>query len=118
MSMHVCIHAIFNKDNLSCDPNQDERLVNGRTNLCGSPSGMGADPNRPPCRKAKDLRKERRLQKQHGGGAASTSPALKSAPLPPPQGKSLEDFFSDSLAESTHRLEVSEPHPVWCCDAR
>ncbi|XP_023660117.1 arginyl-tRNA--protein transferase 1 isoform X3 [Paramormyrops kingsleyae] len=87
-------------------PQEPPSVAPGLTLSATPKPGMGADPNRPPCRKAKDLRKERRLQKQHGGGAASTSPVLKSAPLPPPQGKSLEDFFSDSLTESAHRLEV------------
>uniref|UniRef100_A0A3Q2D8E8 Arginyl-tRNA--protein transferase 1 n=1 Tax=Cyprinodon variegatus TaxID=28743 RepID=A0A3Q2D8E8_CYPVA len=70
-----------------------------------SGAGMGADPSRPPCRKAKDLRKERRLQKdqirQQGDGVSSTNAASANQP------KTLEDFMSESLGESSsHRLEV------------
>ncbi|KAJ8418069.1 hypothetical protein AAFF_G00137780 [Aldrovandia affinis] len=74
--------------------------------------GVGADPGRPPCRKAKDLRKERRQEKeqQRGreGGAASAGPA---PPHPPPtqpgQPKLLEDVIAEFLpADGKHRLEV------------
>ncbi|KAI5611552.1 arginyl-tRNA--protein transferase 1 [Silurus asotus] len=73
--------------------------------------GAGADPSKPPCRKAKDIRKERRLQKeqqmQQDGGDALTNP--KPAPATPAasQPKPLEDFITDSLpADPLHRLEV------------
>ncbi|KAM4729413.1 arginyl-tRNA--protein transferase 1 isoform 2-T2 [Anableps anableps] len=67
--------------------------------------GLGADPSRPPCRKAKDLRKERRLQKdqirQHGAGVLPAKPAHTN------QAKTLEEFMSESLDDSSsHRLEV------------
>ncbi|XP_054885501.1 arginyl-tRNA--protein transferase 1 isoform X2 [Poeciliopsis prolifica] len=67
--------------------------------------GLGADPSRPPCRKAKDLRKERRLQKdqkrQHGAGVSPAKPANAN------QSKTLEDFISESLEDSSSdRLEV------------
>ncbi|XP_056617011.1 arginyl-tRNA--protein transferase 1 isoform X2 [Triplophysa dalaica] len=71
--------------------------------------GKGADPNRPMCRKAKDIRKERRLQKdqqkhQEGESASVTPVPLKSTSKQP---KSLEDFISESLpADPLHRLEV------------
>uniref|UniRef100_A0A3B5L9B9 Arginyl-tRNA--protein transferase 1 n=1 Tax=Xiphophorus couchianus TaxID=32473 RepID=A0A3B5L9B9_9TELE len=66
---------------------------------------LGADPSRPPCRKAKDLRKERRLQKdqkrQHGAGISLAKPANTNQP------KTLEDFISESLEDnSSDRLEV------------
>uniref|UniRef100_A0A665TUV3 Arginyl-tRNA--protein transferase 1 n=1 Tax=Echeneis naucrates TaxID=173247 RepID=A0A665TUV3_ECHNA len=59
--------------------------------------GIGADPSRPPCRKAKDLRKERRLQKdQMRQNTDGTN-----------QPKSLEDFINESLPENaSHCLEV------------
>ncbi|XP_060781372.1 arginyl-tRNA--protein transferase 1 isoform X2 [Neoarius graeffei] len=73
--------------------------------------GVGADPNKPPCRKAKDIRKERRLQKeqqkQKDGGGALTN--LKPAPATPASGqpKALEEFITDSLPDDPlHRLEV------------
>uniref|UniRef100_A0A3Q2QR08 N-end rule aminoacyl transferase C-terminal domain-containing protein n=1 Tax=Fundulus heteroclitus TaxID=8078 RepID=A0A3Q2QR08_FUNHE len=67
--------------------------------------GLGADPSRPPCRKAKDLRKERRLQKdqnrQHGDGASPPKPACTNNP------KTLEGLMSEPLeGSSSHRLEV------------
>uniref|UniRef100_A0A8C7YCF7 Arginyl-tRNA--protein transferase 1 n=1 Tax=Oryzias sinensis TaxID=183150 RepID=A0A8C7YCF7_9TELE len=65
----------------------------------------GADPSRPPCRKAKDLRKERRLQKeqtrQHGVSLTKPAPSLAIQP------KSLEDLVSELLPDdASHRLEV------------
>ncbi|KAK2824051.1 hypothetical protein Q5P01_021226 [Channa striata] len=85
-----------------------------RTTTPAPKQGMGADPSRPPCRKAKDLRKERRLQKekmrQHADGVSSIV-----SPTPPTptqnnqsnQPKALEDFINESLPEnSTHCLEV------------
>ncbi|XP_072533593.1 arginyl-tRNA--protein transferase 1 isoform X3 [Salminus brasiliensis] len=66
--------------------------------------GEGADPRKPLCRKAKDLRKERRLQKEQRrqDGEALTSPNPT-----PNQPKSLEEFITDSLPDDLlHRLEV------------
>ncbi|KAF7219629.1 arginyl-tRNA--protein transferase 1 isoform X4 [Nothobranchius furzeri] len=65
--------------------------------------GKGADPNRPPCRKAKDLRKERRLQKdqirQHAD-VPNPNPTRSNQP------KSLEDFIRESLGDdASHQLE-------------
>ncbi|KAK1791395.1 hypothetical protein P4O66_013406, partial [Electrophorus voltai] len=72
--------------------------------------GVGADPSRPPCRKAKDIRKARRLQKEHQkqehGGVATT---LNPAPSNPTynQAKGLEEFISDLLPDDLlHNLEV------------
>ncbi|XP_040906086.1 arginyl-tRNA--protein transferase 1 isoform X3 [Toxotes jaculatrix] len=86
-------------------------VPDGRRTATAPKPGMGADPSRPPCRKAKDLRKERHLQKeqmrQHADGISSIV-----SPTPPPptqtnQPKNLEDFISESLPEnSSHCLEV------------
>ncbi|XP_077114823.1 arginyl-tRNA--protein transferase 1 isoform X2 [Ranitomeya variabilis] len=75
--------------------------------------GKGADSTRPPCRKAKDIRKERRLQKmliEKGDQTPLTEhPAVTpTASKPKASGtKSIEEFIhvpdSDNLA---HRLEV------------
>ncbi|XP_073402698.1 arginyl-tRNA--protein transferase 1 isoform X1 [Dendrobates tinctorius] len=75
--------------------------------------GKGADSTRPPCRKAKDIRKERRLQKmlvEKGDQTPLTEhPAVTpSASKPKASGpKSIEEFIhvpdSENLA---HRLEV------------
>uniref|UniRef100_A0A8C9ZFP7 Arginyl-tRNA--protein transferase 1 n=1 Tax=Sander lucioperca TaxID=283035 RepID=A0A8C9ZFP7_SANLU len=71
---------------------------------------MGADPGRPPCRKAKDLRKERRLQKEQirqADGVSSIVSPTPPAPAQPKLPKALEDFINESLPEnSSHRLEV------------
>ncbi|XP_047010312.1 arginyl-tRNA--protein transferase 1 isoform X7 [Ictalurus punctatus] len=73
--------------------------------------GVGADPGKPPCRKAKDIRKERRLQKeqqkQQDGGCTLTN--LTPAPATPSSGqpKPLEEFITDSLPdEPLHRFEA------------
>uniref|UniRef100_A0A3Q3F7T3 Arginyl-tRNA--protein transferase 1 n=1 Tax=Labrus bergylta TaxID=56723 RepID=A0A3Q3F7T3_9LABR len=76
--------------------------------LCGA--GTGADASRPPCRKAKDLRKERRLQKEQTRQLADgASPIVSPTPTTPTQTnqpKPLEDFMTKSLPEnSSHGLE-------------
>ncbi|XP_068424122.1 arginyl-tRNA--protein transferase 1 isoform X5 [Clinocottus analis] len=82
-------------------------VVEERTTKAAAPKpGMGADPGRPPCRKAKDLRKERRLQKeqirQHADGDSSTPPTAAQTKQPKP----LEDFINESLPDnSSHCLE-------------
>lgn len=69
-------------------------------------SGIGADPSRPLCRKAKDLRKERRLQKEQKRQQEGRASAL-ATPTQPSQAKALEDLISESLPDSPlHRLEV------------
>uniref|UniRef100_A0A4W6C6L4 Arginyl-tRNA--protein transferase 1 n=1 Tax=Lates calcarifer TaxID=8187 RepID=A0A4W6C6L4_LATCA len=77
----------------------------GRTTATAPKPGVGADPSRPPCRKAKDLRKERRLQKEqmrHADGVSSIP-----TPTQTNQPKTLEDFISESLPDnSSHCLEV------------
>lgn len=66
-------------------------------------AGRGADPGRPPRRKAKDLRKERRLQKEGGRHADGDA-----APAAPHRPKALEDFLREALPDGApHRLEVS-----------
>ncbi|XP_075468212.1 arginyl-tRNA--protein transferase 1 isoform X6 [Ascaphus truei] len=78
--------------------------------------GEGADVNKPPCRKAKDLRKERRLQKQllqHT--CLSEQPSVSSSPKPNANpSKSLEDFIPAALPENAaHRLEFTR----FLCDS-
>uniref|UniRef100_A0AAY4DZS9 Arginyl-tRNA--protein transferase 1 n=1 Tax=Denticeps clupeoides TaxID=299321 RepID=A0AAY4DZS9_9TELE len=73
--------------------------------------GMGADPSRPQCRKAKDVRKERRMQKeqmlqQEAGESSTSKPAFRVQSVPN-QLKSLDDFVADTLhGDALHRLEV------------
>uniref|UniRef100_A0A8C2Z696 Arginyl-tRNA--protein transferase 1 n=1 Tax=Cyclopterus lumpus TaxID=8103 RepID=A0A8C2Z696_CYCLU len=76
-----------------------------------TPNRMGADPGRPQCRKAKDLRKERRLQKeqirQHADGDSSIVSPMPPTAAQTKQPKPLEDFINESLPDnSSHCLEV------------
>ncbi|XP_031140204.1 arginyl-tRNA--protein transferase 1 isoform X2 [Sander lucioperca] len=85
-------------------------VADERTTAAAPKPGMGADPGRPPCRKAKDLRKERRLQKEQirqADGVSSIVSPTPPAPAQPKLPKALEDFINESLPEnSSHRLEV------------
>uniref|UniRef100_A0A8C1RHG4 Arginyl-tRNA--protein transferase 1 n=1 Tax=Cyprinus carpio TaxID=7962 RepID=A0A8C1RHG4_CYPCA len=77
------------------------------THQCQDPHG--ADPNRPLCRKAKDLRKERRLQKEQQKQQEAVSSSVNPAPSKSAsnQPKSLEGFITESLpSDPLHRLEV------------
>ncbi|KAK7149014.1 hypothetical protein R3I93_013121 [Phoxinus phoxinus] len=78
------------------------------SNVTAKP-GKGADPNRPLCRKAKDIRKEKRLQKEQ----LKQQETVSSSPSPAPsksssnQPKSLEEFITEYLPnDPLHRLEV------------
>ncbi|XP_064000306.1 arginyl-tRNA--protein transferase 1 isoform X1 [Pogoniulus pusillus] len=79
--------------------------------------GKGADLSKPPCRKAKDIRKERKLQKllqnQMGKAEGSQLQAgdqvslLQNSKSKPNQPKSMEDFIFVSLPDDArHKLEV------------
>ncbi|XP_040293964.1 arginyl-tRNA--protein transferase 1 isoform X5 [Bufo bufo] len=90
-----------------------------KTNVHSMPKpGKGADTTRPPCRKAKDIRKERRLQKTllQKQDQASEQPAV--APTPPkPKAsgiKSIEDFIDVPDRENVaHKLEFTR----FLCDS-
>ncbi|KAM9188070.1 arginyl-tRNA--protein transferase 1 isoform 5-T5 [Mergus octosetaceus] len=86
--------------------------------------GKGADLSKPPCRKAKDIRKERKLQKllQNQMGTLEGSPlqaghqALLSqnSKTPTNQHKSIEDFIFVSLPDDApHKLEFTR----FLCDS-
>ncbi|XP_076982373.1 arginyl-tRNA--protein transferase 1 isoform X18 [Tamandua tetradactyla] len=78
--------------------------------------GKGADLSKPPCRKAKEIRKERKrlkLMQQNPAGELEGFQAQGELPslLPPKaksnQPKSLEDLIFESLPEdASHKLEV------------
>ncbi|XP_077351471.1 arginyl-tRNA--protein transferase 1 isoform X1 [Festucalex cinctus] len=83
----------------------------GRTTAAAPKPGIGKDPNRPPCRKAKDFRKERRHQKeQMKHNNAGDSSALSTSPptaIQTNQPKSMEDFLTETCPDSSsHCLEV------------
>ena len=76
---------------------------------------MGADPTRPPCQKAKDVRKARRLLKEQmrlsTPDAASSSPSKPSSSGPAHQPKTLEVWIDEALPEEAQqRLEVWAEH--------
>ncbi|KAL0178591.1 hypothetical protein M9458_027485, partial [Cirrhinus mrigala] len=64
----------------------------------------------PQCRKAKDIRKERRLQKEQQKQQEAVSSSVNPTPSKssPNQPKSLEEFITESLPnDPLHRLEVT-----------
>ncbi|XP_064456346.1 arginyl-tRNA--protein transferase 1-like [Ornithodoros turicata] len=66
--------------------------------------GQGPDPSKPKCMKAKELRKQRKLQKLALRGETSL-PEKKKIPNSTP--KSLEDYLNEPLPENpAHRLKV------------
>lgn len=81
--------------------------------------GLGADPNKPPCKKAKQLRLERKQQRlaqrqQTAAENAGKTPEIAgketgNAGKASNEPKSLEEFIVDALPgqEPKHRLEVS-----------
>ncbi|XP_053439968.1 arginyl-tRNA--protein transferase 1 isoform X7 [Nycticebus coucang] len=75
--------------------------------------GKGADLSKPPCRKAKEIRKERKrlkLMQQNPAGELQTqsqTPSLFPSKAKSNQPKSLEDLIFESLPEdASHKLEV------------
>ncbi|KAK2530683.1 Ate1 [Columba guinea] len=79
--------------------------------------GKGADLSKPPCRKAKDIRKERKLQKLlrnqpctiEGSPFQAGDPGflLQNSKSKPNQPKTIEDFVFVSLPDDApHKLEV------------
>ncbi|XP_058891684.1 arginyl-tRNA--protein transferase 1 isoform X5 [Acipenser ruthenus] len=82
----------------------------GREQTAPPKPGLGADPSRPPCRKAKEVRKERKLQKelqkQSGREAGSASIPQTEAARPPPPSKTIEELIAESLpADAVYKLE-------------
>ncbi|XP_077585446.1 arginyl-tRNA--protein transferase 1 isoform X2 [Stigmatopora nigra] len=86
-------------------------VTEGRTSATPPKPGVGIDSNRPPCRKAKDLRKERRHQKEQmknsSVGVSSTLTNRPSTPTQTNKTKTLEEFFTETCPDSySHRLEA------------
>ncbi|XP_066549919.1 arginyl-tRNA--protein transferase 1 isoform X1 [Amia ocellicauda] len=95
----------------SCEPTT-ERTETATTTPGPGPAtraprpGLGADPARPPCRKAKDVRRERRLQKDQQTREANGQPPSPQASRGS-QAKTLEELITESLpVDATHKLEV------------
>ncbi|XP_061817323.1 arginyl-tRNA--protein transferase 1 isoform X4 [Nerophis lumbriciformis] len=92
-------------------PRKDPGSVLDRRTTPAPKPGIGSDPNRPPCRKAKDLRKERRHQKEqlkHSIVGVFATLITSSPPSTPTnQPKALEDFLTETFADSSsHCLEA------------
>lgn len=63
--------------------------------------GTGADPNKPPCKKAKLLRLEKKQQKLLQRGMSLEKLNVD------PQQKTLEQFLNEISENSKHKLRVS-----------
>ncbi|XP_036163579.1 arginyl-tRNA--protein transferase 1 isoform X5 [Myotis myotis] len=76
----------------------------------GNCEGKGADLSKPPCRKAKEIRKERKrlkLMQQSPAGGPEGFQAPREPKTKPNQPKSLEELIFESLPEdASHKLEV------------
>ncbi|XP_045478351.1 arginyl-tRNA--protein transferase 1 [Harmonia axyridis] len=69
-------------------------------------TGLGPDPNRPPCKKAKILRQEKKIKKLG-------SPCQNIAPQPSKsEGKSLEEFLNDFGDDDKHKLTLKLIDPT------
>jgi hypothetical protein len=76
-------------------------------------TGIGADANRPPCKKAKLARLERKHQKllKQGLSQEEADSRLKQSRPQQQEGKSLEEWLNEPLpANPAHRLRV-----ITCC---
>ncbi|XP_018419457.1 PREDICTED: arginyl-tRNA--protein transferase 1 isoform X1 [Nanorana parkeri] len=102
-------------ENVNEEPVESEQAADPRTAFQSTPKpGIGADASKPPCRKAKDIRKERRLKKlqlQNSDHATSSGENVTinvNASKPKAFGsKSVEEFLVVADPEkAAHLLEV------------
>ncbi|XP_040217890.1 arginyl-tRNA--protein transferase 1 isoform X4 [Rana temporaria] len=107
--------------NLNEKPVGSEQAAEPKTAFLPTPKpGIGADASKPPCRKAKDIRKDRRLKKlqlqnsDHSTSSGETV-TIPNASKPNTNGtKSLEEFFTVADPEkASHRLEFTR----FLCDS-
>ncbi|XP_057304874.1 arginyl-tRNA--protein transferase 1-like isoform X3 [Hydractinia symbiolongicarpus] len=68
---------------------------------------QGADPNKPRCRKAKDLRKERKLSKQLKGKSDGVEANASTVAKGKNNEKNIEQLIEDLPSELAHNLEIS-----------
>ncbi|KAH3735726.1 hypothetical protein DPMN_042261 [Dreissena polymorpha] len=72
--------------------------------------GTGPDPTKPPCKKAKELRRERKLAKMANkiDGTSASETAAVSSIKGKQAGKTLEDYISEpsKAAKCAHKLEI------------
>ena len=67
-------------------------------------TGAGADPSKPPCKKAKVMRRERWTQKQ--AQKQTSAQEQENNKNKQNESKSLEDFLSEVRSDANHKLEV------------
>ncbi|XP_062580443.1 arginyl-tRNA--protein transferase 1-like isoform X1 [Saccostrea cucullata] len=83
-----------------------DRVETETSQVKGAPKpGLGADPNKPKCKKAKELRKERKLAKQSYNPQPEKQPSQKQKNS---GEKTLEDLLNepDQAESCAHKLEV------------
>ncbi|KAJ6668990.1 hypothetical protein lerEdw1_007799 [Lerista edwardsae] len=98
--------------NKKADANSSKLLESAKVGQSVPKPGKGADLSKPPCRKAKDIRREQKLQRNLQN--QTQTPTLEAEILlgqnPKPktnQPKSIEDFIFATLPpEAVHQLEV------------
>ncbi|KAM5141213.1 arginyl-tRNA--protein transferase 1 isoform 2-T2 [Mantella aurantiaca] len=101
-------------ENVNEKPLESQQAAEPKTAFQSTPKpGIGADASKPPCRKAKNIRKERRLKKfqlQNSDNAESSGENLTIPNTSKPKAngsKSLEEFLIVADPEkAAHRLEV------------
>lgn len=111
--------SLQDKETVVCEPMdqqplellQEETDSSARKEAHVPKKGLGADPSKPMCRKARDIRRERRLLKQSKAGnvlnSDTTQAALLCSKKPKNEPKSLEDFLFEPLPpDAAHKLEV------------
>ncbi|CAG9111731.1 unnamed protein product [Plutella xylostella] len=83
--------------------------------------GLGADPEKAPCKKAKQLRKERKLEKLKEKGIDIST--LQNTNNSKNKEKQIEDFINDLPEDLKNKVEVklvrtSPPSPEWIATAK
>lgn len=78
----------------------DKMSITSESKLSTCNVSVGADPNKPPCKKAKVLRLEKKQQKMLQRGMNLETLAAKNTT------KSLDDFLNEISENSKHKLKV------------
>ena len=92
------------EDSDKSKPGSSNPITDSATSKKIPKSGSGPDPNKPKCRKAKDVRRERFLLKHESEGIAAQTPKPKH---PTGDEKTIEDFLSESFpGNSKHKFEI------------
>ncbi|XP_053397101.1 arginyl-tRNA--protein transferase 1-like isoform X2 [Mercenaria mercenaria] len=88
----------------------EEKVNQGSSKDVKTPKkGAGPDPNKPPCKKAKDRRKEKKMAKLAAKGeSAETSKQNEEGAESKRDGKTLEEFLAEpsKATKCAHKLEI------------